>query len=75
MRPNIKKKEMMEVSLEIVDGQEINISVNQGIPAASNKKKEVKGKVRTFHVRDLLSARIDETDPRVLHLWSFKQHP
>jgi len=75
MRPNIKKKEMMEVSLEIADGQEINISVNQGIPAASNKKKEVKGKVRTFHVRDLLSARIDETDPRVLHLWSFKQHP
>ena len=75
MRPNIKKKEMMEVSLEIADGQEIYISANQGIPAANNKKKEVKGKVRKFHVRDLLSARIDETDPRVLHLWSFKQHP
>jgi hypothetical protein len=68
MRLNPKKKDTEQVSIEILKGGthlKIVTTSEEDVQKSKNKK------VRAFELRDVLSARIDESDPRLMHIWSF----
>jgi hypothetical protein len=77
MRPNPKKTKTIEVSIEISKGGthlKIVTTSEKEMPQSKSEKNAAPANIRAFELRDVMSARIDENDPRVMHIWSFKQH-
>lgn len=71
--PSAKKKSAKVVSLELVKSSQLRI-FEEGAGLVQGKTGgKPQGFLRTYELRDVLSAKVDGANKQILHIWTFKQ--